>query len=154
MPTRTAFDDIVRFLRSNGWSFGIGETNSVSLMIEGARHTYPVLIRYPWEKEIIVAHVEYPFRIPEERRAAIPELIARINRGLYFASCEYDMDSGWIGFRATMLTDGSAFNPEQFSTMLAAAISVAERYAPVIDMVVSGQADAATAMKTVEGSGF
>ena len=152
MPTLTTFDDIVRFLRTNGWSFGIGETNSVSLMIEGARYTYPILIRYPWEKEIIVAYVEYPFRIPEERRAAILELTVRINRGLYFASSEYDMDSGWIGFRATMLTDGAAFNPEQFSTMLAAAISVAERYAPVFDMVISGRANAVAALKTVEGA--
>ncbi len=153
MSTRTMFDDIVRFLRSNGWSFGIGETNSVSLMIEGERHTYPVLIRYPWEKEIIVAHIEYPFRIPEKRRGAILELAARINRGLYFAACEFDADSGWTGFRATMLTDGVPFNPEQFSTMLAAAVSVAERYAPAFEAVMSGRADPIVALRSVEGGG-
>ncbi len=150
MPTRATFDDIVRYLRSNGWSFGIGETNSISLMLDGERHTYPVLIRYPWEKEIIVAYVEYPFRIPEERRRALLELAARINRGLYFASCEFDMDSGWIGFRTTMLTDGASFNPEQFSTMLATAISIAERYAPALDAVVSKRIDPANALKLVE----
>ena len=150
MATEVVFDDIVRFLRKGGWSFGIGETNSISMAVEGVRGVYSVLIRYPWEKEIIIVYVQYPFRVPEGKRHEILDLVARINHGLLFGACEYAQDTGEVRFRSTMLTDGAPFHSEQFSTMFATALSNTERYAPAFAAVLAGTEEANKAISRVE----
>jgi hypothetical protein len=130
MATEATFDDIVRYLRKEGWTFGIGDTNSISMAVEGEKTLYSVLIRFPWEKEIIIIYVRYPFRIPDTKRPEALDLAARINQGLLFGTCEYAHETGEVRFRSTMLTDGAPFHPEQFSTLLATALANAERFSP------------------------
>jgi hypothetical protein len=152
MATEVTFDDIVRLLRKDGWTFGIGEQNSITMAVEGDRWVYSVLIRYQWEKEIVVVYVQYPFHVPEEKRVEVLDLVARINLGLIFGTCEFDRNIGIIRFRSTMLTDGAPFHPEQFSTMLASALTDTERYAPAFSEVLEKTGDVDRAIALVERS--
>lgn len=150
MATHVEFDDIVKFLREQGWQFGLGERNSIRLAFEGENGEYNALILYPWEKEIIVLYVEYSFTVPETHRQDILNLVARINWGLLFGVCEYHPDQGIVRFRANMLTDDAPFNIGQFSTMVATTLSTADRYAPAFDAVLNGRLMVTEALKLVE----
>ena len=150
MATQVEFDDIVAFLRQQGWRIGLGERNSIRMVFEGDNGEYNALILYPWEKEIIVLYVEYAFRVPESRSLEILDLTARINWGLLFGVCEYHPDHGIARFRANMMTDDASFNGGQFSTMLATTLSTADRYAPAFDAVLKGRATVAEALGMVE----
>ena len=150
MATQVEFDDIVKFLRQQGWQIGLGERNSIRLAFEGDNGEYNALILYPWEKEIIILYVEYPFPVPENRREDVLNLVARINWGLLFGVCEYHPDHGIVRFRATMLTDDAPFLAGQFSTMLSTALSTVERYKPAFDAVLRDRLAVAEALKLVE----
>lgn len=150
MPTRTIFDDIVRYLRRENLHFGIGAGDALRLAIRGEHGEYAVLIHYPWEREIVVAYAEYSFRVPPEKRGEILEMAARINWGLFFGTCEYSPETGVVRFRSTMLTDDADFNAGQFGTMLSTAVADAERYAPAFDAVIAGRMTVPGALSAVE----
>lgn len=151
MTTQVKFDDMVQFLRKEGWHFGIGEHDTLSLAFEGDHGSYNAMILYPWEKEIIIMYVEYPFRIPEERRGEIMELVARVNWGLLFGVCEYHPEWAIVRFRATMLTDDAPFHATQFSTMIATVLSSTDRYAPAFDALLKDGLSVSEALALVEG---
>jgi hypothetical protein len=150
MATQVTFDDIVKFLRAQDWQFGLGERNSIRLAFAGENGEYDALLIYPWEKEIIVLYVEYPFHFPESKRPEILDLVARINWGLLFGACEYHPDHEVARFRATMLTDDAPFHAGQFSTMIATALSTADRYAPAFEAVLQGDLTVTEALELVE----
>ena len=154
MATQVQFDDIVKFLRQQGWQFGLGERNSIRLAFEGDNGEYNALLIYPWEKEIIILYVEYPFHVPENRRLDVLDLVARINWGLLFGVCEYHQDQGIARFRVTMLTDDAPFHSGQFSTMLSTALSTADRYAPAFDAVLQCRLTVCEALQLVESPPF
>ncbi|MFA6471297.1 MAG: YbjN domain-containing protein [Candidatus Latescibacterota bacterium] len=139
MASKVVFDDIVGFLRKNGWEFGIGSSQAVSLSFEGEHSVYSAYIFYPMEKEIILMYAEYPFRVPETRREEFFELVSRINWGLLFTTCEYNPETGKVRFRGTMLTDGAPFYSEQFATLLAIIWSTIDRYEPSFRAVLNGE---------------
>jgi len=150
MATRVTFDDIVKYFREQNLHFGIGASNTVSLNIKGEHEQYRVLIYYPWEREIIIAYANYPFRTPEEKRPEILELVARINWGLLFSVCECRPETGMLRFRSVMLTDEASFNSAQFTTMISTAVANAERYAIAFRAVLSGNATVPQALSLVE----
>lgn len=130
MATTVSFDDIVAYLRTTGAPFGIGSGNRIIMEAEGDHTTLNIQVVYPWEKEIIGLYAAYPVPVPADLRAHMLELAARINWGLLFAACECNPDTGIIRFRSFMLVDDAPFHREQFATMLATTISLADRYAP------------------------
>ncbi|MHB9030233.1 MAG: YbjN domain-containing protein [Candidatus Latescibacterota bacterium] len=152
MATQVTFDDVVKYFRQQDLHFGIGERNTITLTVRGENGEYQVLVYYPWEREIILTYVNYSFTVPGEKRSEILELIARINWGLLFGTCEYQPDTGILRFRSLMLTDDASLNSAQFTTMLSTAVANAERYAPAFKAVLSGKATIARALSRVEES--
>lgn len=84
MATQVTFDDIVKYFRQQDLHFGIGERNTVALTVRGDHGEYPVLVYYPWEREIVITYVSYRFTVPGEKRTEILELAARIKLGPAF----------------------------------------------------------------------
>ncbi len=150
MATQVVIDDIVKYFHRQNFAIGIGERNTISFMVEGEHGEYDVLIYYPWEREIIASYVNYSFRIQKKNRRETFELVARINWGLLFGTCECQPDTGVVRFRSIMLTDGTGFIEEQFATMLSTCVTNAERYAPAFKAVLGGKATAAQALIGVE----
>lgn len=150
MATQVVFDDIVRYLREQELHFGIGERNDIRMAIAGDHGEYGILIHYPWEREVIVVYAEYSSPIPEERRAEVLEMAARINWGLLFGTCEFHPDTGRVRFRSLMLTDDAPFHTAQFATVLSTAVANAERYAPAVKALLDGRATVVGALSLVE----
>jgi hypothetical protein len=139
MATQVIFDDIVQFLRKNGWEFGIGSNQAISLSFEGENSVYTGYIIYPMEKEIILIYAEYPFIVPESKRMEFLEFVAKINWGLLFITCEYNAENGKVRFRGSMLTDDAPFIGEQFATLLAIIWSTIDRYEPSFRSLLNGE---------------
>jgi hypothetical protein len=152
MATQVTFDDILKFLRSEGLEFGIGPKNTLALTLKTEKETYLVIIQYIWEKELIVLYVEYTFKATGRSRTELLNLAAYINWGLLFPTCEINTETGVIRFRSTMLTDDAPFYRSQFATMLATACTVAERYSPAFRAVIEGNCTAHEAIDLVRGT--
>lgn len=150
MATTVTFDDIVRLLRSGGLNFGIGTDNTVSLNIELSNGSFPVIVQFIMEKEIIVVYVNYPFKVIPDRINEIQTLISFINWGLLFSSCEYNYFKRNIRFRSTMLTDNQNFNPAQFSTVLSTCCSIADKCFPAFKAVLESGITAEEAEKLIK----
>jgi len=150
MSTKVTFDDIVNYLRKEGWSFGIGSGNNIKMNLKGKTGIFGVYISLRLEKEIITMYIEHPSVIPDDFRDEIDRFVNAINWGLHFGTCEFNTETGKIRFRSFMLIDDAPFVEAQFATMLATLFSIAEKYGIAINSVIEGKKSVEEALKEVE----
>jgi len=150
MSTKVTFDDIVNYLKKEGWSFGIGSGDNIKMNLKGKTGLFSVYVSFRREKEIITMYIEHPSVIPENFRDDIGRFVNAINWGLHFGTCEVNNETGKVRFRSFMLIDDAPFIEAQFATMLATLFSIAEKYGIALNSVIEGKKSAEEAIKEVE----
>lgn len=133
------FEDIVKYLRKSGWEFRITGTNALTSNVRGEQGVYILIVVFQRERDLIHIVVQLHDRIPPEHAAGMLRLAASINWGRDVATCDYDTHGGIVRFRTAMPVDDAAFNPAQFSSMLAAVFALAEESITAIEGLRTGR---------------
>lgn len=82
-----------------------------------------------------------PERVPAERRAAVAELLTRINYGLILGNFELDLDDGEVRFKASLA--GAAATRAEFAPLVATVHAQMDRWLPALAAVADGDTPAA-----------
>ena len=83
-----------------------------------------------------------PERVPADRRAAMAELLTRINFGLILGNFELDLDDGEIRFKASLA--GGAPTRDELTPLVVTVHAQLDRWLPALTAVADGDAPAVT----------
>ena len=81
---------------------------------------------------------QMPVVVPEDRRPAVAELIARINYGLLLGGFALDLSDGELHFRVTMPLADAELTQDQFDRLMGASLWSAQRYHKAVCRLLYG----------------
>jgi hypothetical protein len=85
-----------------------------------------------------------PERVPEERRAAVTELVSRINYGLILGNFEIDLSDGEVRFKVSADFGGAEPGEAQLKPLVATSLAQFDRWLPSLRDVIGGADPAET----------
>lgn len=74
----------------------------------------------------------YPVRVPEARRSAVAELLARINGSVWLGCFVLDARDGEVSVRTALPVDGGTLTERQLEHVFFSSLSAADRHLPGI----------------------
>ena len=120
----------------HGWVATDGFGRHGSWLLVGQAHE---------EREQAAVYCVLPERVPEGRRAAVNELLARINYGLILGNFEIDLSDGEVRFKVSADFTGSGPTAERLKPLVATALAQFDRWLPSLRAVAAGEDDPAAA---------
>ena len=87
---------------------------------------------------VLGIYVNIPVVVPEPRRAAMAETVARANLGLCLGCFDLDMSTGQLAFRTTMPIPEATITHGQFRHLLGSATVVVDGYFPAFVRLLYG----------------
>lgn len=100
--------------------------------------------------EQVIVNVSLPARVPEERRAAACEFVARANWGLAIGGFQIDLEEGTVRVRVGTDVEGGTLTTPMVHTMFSAALSTFDLYYPALMRILYADAAPAEAIREVE----
>ena len=132
-------DLIEQIASAHGWSFDRGGEDEMAIEIAGQWTEYRLF--FSWLEELCAVHFACAFEmsVPDHRRGAINELLARINERMAVGHFDLWADRGLPVFRqSTLLRGGSGASVEQVEDLVEIALAECERFFPAFQYVVWG----------------
>jgi len=80
-----------------------------------------------------------PERVPEDRRAAVNELLARINYGLILGNFEIDLSDGEVRFKVSTDFGGGEPTTAMLKPLVATSLAQFDRWLPALRGVIGGE---------------
>jgi hypothetical protein len=80
-----------------------------------------------------------PEKVPAERRAAVNELLARINYGLILGNFEIDLSDGEVRFKVSADFGGADPTTDQLKPLVATSLAQFDRWLPALRAVIGGE---------------
>ena len=138
-------------LEAGGWtSYEREEEGVVTYAIRGRRAGYDGVVVANEEARFLSAYCVFAPRVPEARRAAMLEAIARANFGLHTGAFEIDLADGELRFRDGLLARGTEVPTRMMADMISFGAFVCDRYHDALMGVAFGGAEPAAAIAEVE----
>ncbi len=92
-----------------------------------------------------------PKHTEEAHRAAMAELLTRINYGLTIGNFEMNYEHGEVRYRTSLDLEGSEVAPTLIRQLLYANLSTVSRYIGLVERVAAGEASPVEALATLRG---
>jgi hypothetical protein len=122
-------DQLCGYLGEDGFGYGLREDGTaIETGFRGRTGAFRLVIFIREEPALLGLLVRLPEIVPEPKRPAMAEAIARANYALALGCFELDVSDGEIDFRVSMPTPGGALTQEQFRSLLGAAMWTTDRY--------------------------
>ena len=86
----------------------------------------------------LLIYAYFPVRVPEARRAAVADLLARINHSIWLGSMAIDHRDGEVSVRTAMPVDDGSFTEAQLEHLFFCTLNVADRRLPGVCAVAFG----------------
>lgn len=138
-------------LEAGGWtSYEREEEGVVTYAIRGRRAGYDGVVVANEEARFLSAYCVFAPRVPEARRAAMLEAIARANFGLHTGAFEMDLDDGELRFRDGANLGRHLPSVSMVRDLIRFAIFMCDRYHDALMGVAFGGAEPAAAIAAVE----
>ena len=140
-------DLIEQIASARGWSFDRRGDGDAAVEIVGGWTDYRLF--FSWLDDLCALHFACGFELRPApgRRAAVNDLLARVNEKLAVGHFDLWSDEGLLVFRQTILFRGIACaSVAQFEDLFEIAVSECERFYPAFHHVVWGGKDAAEAV--------
>ena len=140
----TVFDAAREFLADSGLRFAdIGESIEITVVDPVGK----------WTATLIEAHgcfvcsTVYPLNVPAPRRAAMAELLARLNYGLLIGNWEMDFRDGEVRYRTSVPARSCLFTADLARDLAYTNFGTFGRAWPMLTAVLSGAATPAAAVE-------
>lgn len=115
---------------------------------------WPLLLVVPQASRRVLFYSVWPDRVPEERRAAVMEVVARVNDGLLSGAAEISIDDGDLRIRTSAIFGEAEPRPLLFEAVVRETLddnlALAARYFPVFDAVITNGAEPAASVARAE----
>ena len=151
MSVTPLIDVAIAALEANGWSYEHDATGAAAVYtIHGARAAYEGVVVTTEEARFLTTYCVYASRVPEARRAAMLEAIARANFGLHTGAFELCLDDGELRFRDGLIARDSELPLRFMRDMISFSSFICDRYHDALMSVAFGDAEPAAAIAVVE----
>ncbi|MCL5996332.1 MAG: YbjN domain-containing protein [Chloroflexi bacterium] len=138
------------FLNSERWAHDILAGQLVHRVFYQGDHARLICFAQAREEEQQLVFYSYcPETVPEDRRTAMAEFIARANYGLVLGNLELDFEDGELRFKTSIDVEGTELSPELIRPVLYANVLTMDQYTPAIMTVICGEATPAEAAATL-----
>lgn len=102
------------------------------------------------ESDLTMCFVYLPVQVPEDRRAAVAELICRLNYRFHVGHLDLDFNDGEVRFRQSIDMEGGELTETMISNMIYTALGTCDDYFAVIMSVAFGGKNAMEALQEPE----
>ena len=125
------------------------EHQTVRLLIQGDAAHWKTYLRVLNGRQIAIYSTP-DLRVPEDRRVAMAELIARANFGIVLGNFELDFSDGEIRYKTSIDSGGEQFDPAILLHLLNANLANTNRYVAGIMGVAFGELSPEEAVRRCE----
>ena len=148
---KSLFECVAGYLDTNDWNYTANEEKkffSMGCHLKDANVRVLMDVSESADWRQVLVYVVFPVFIPEHRRIAVTESLARINYALTFGNLEMDLKDGEVRVRTTVESNG-ALGDAMIDRVLNSALGVANRYLAPIIAVAFGNAAPDTVLDLV-----
>jgi hypothetical protein len=141
------------YLAEQGWSFARLEGRpTLQLKFTGANGEWLCYAQAREAERQLLFYSVFPTNAPEERRAALAELLTRANFGLYLGNFEMDWDDGEIRFKTSVAVESAELTPALVKQVVEPNLRITNKYFPAIRAVAEGESSPIEAIATAEAA--
>jgi len=140
VPVMPLFERTAGYLDANDWHYTAHEDKtyfSAQCRIKDASVRVILDVDESEEWQRVLVYSCFPVYVPELRRSAVAEAIARINYGLAFGNLEVDLADGEVRVRTVIESDGAISDP-MIERTLTSNLGTADRFFSPILAVAFG----------------
>ncbi len=155
--TENPIDLVEEFVAANSWQFNRFDPDEMMADVKGKWCQYK--LHFLWREDLNALYFSAALddAIPENRRAAVYELLAHMNEKMWMGHFEICHEEMAIAFRQTCLMRGQfAASFEQIEDLVDIALAECDRFFPAIQHVIQGgkHAEEALLMSLVDVAGM
>ena len=152
MSETPLIDVAIAAIEARGWSYQRdGDASAIAYPVRGERAMYEGVVATTEEARFLTFYCAFASRVPDARRPAMLEAIARANYGLQTGAFEMGLDDGVLRFRDGAIVKGSEFLPRMLRDMIAFCGFVCDRYYEALMAVAFDGKEPAGAIEEVDG---
>lgn len=135
---------VAEFLDQRGWPYDQDpEHDTLHFPFQGDDERWQCFA-HAWEDQHRLAvYSVCPFNLPQERRQAAAELVARVNYGLVIGNVELDLDDGQVRYKTSIDVEGAHLEAPLVQQLIFANLHGMNAYLPAFTAIV----DAHTSVK-------
>jgi len=142
---------IVNFFTEDDWSFTkIQGSPVLQMAFQGKNGRWTCYAKARTEKAQFVFYSICPLNVPESKRLAIAEFIARANYGTIIGNFELDFVSGEIRYKTSIDVESSTLTFPQIKQLVYTNVMMMDEYLPGIMSVIDGGVEARDAIAQIE----
>lgn len=147
-----AYENAQQFLQVDGWfPDDIEGLTAYTCRYVGTNAEFRVVCHINVELQQIYVYVIFAEFVPEDRRAAVAELITRANYGLRIGNFEMDFRDGEIRYKASLDFEDVNLTHPLMKNLFYPAVQTADRYHSSLVRVAFAGADPQQVIGEVEG---
>ena len=130
------------------WEFDRIAEDQIAMAVEGQWRTYSITLAWSAYDETLRLICTYEMEPPEERLAAVYDLLNRVNDMCLSGSFTWWAEQKMMVYRYGLILSGEQIaGPEQVDTMIRAAVSACERFYPAFQLVTWGDRSPADSLQ-------
>jgi hypothetical protein len=140
--------DIVEHIAEHHeWDFDRVGDDQIAMAVEGQWRTYSITLAWSGYDETLRLICTFEMEPPEERLPAVYETLNRTNDMCWAGAFTYWAEQRLMVYRyGLVLAGGQMAGPEQIDTLIASAVTSAERFYPAFQLVAWGDQSPESAM--------
>lgn len=136
--TRNPIDLVERLVNDNEWAFERLNDREIAVEVPGRWCGHSLY--FNWRDDVGAMHFTcaFDFRVPENKRAALYELLCRINEKMWIGHFGLWPEEGLPMFRHALLLREASLSGDQLESLVDQALSECERFYPAFQFLVWG----------------
>lgn len=137
--TINPLDVLEELVSANDWAFDRHSECELVFDVGGRWCGYHVYVVWDRQLHAVFFSCQLDLRVPETRRGAVFEMLARINEKLWLGHFDYISEEATTMYRhAVPLRGGPGLSAEQLEDLVDVALDECERFYPALQLVVWG----------------
>jgi hypothetical protein len=142
----TLFERVQQFFSDESWPAEVVEPATLKLEWRGENAEWICIARVREAYGQVMFYSLAPFTVPEEHRAAIAELLMRINGRIVAGNLEIDLRDGELRYRTSFDVGPDGHDaldiPAMVGRLVGANVKIMDHYLPAVIAVLNGEAPA------------
>jgi hypothetical protein len=137
-------------LDGRGWEYQLRGPNLLNSRVRNGRFAFDLLFLAEEEAREVCCGAVFTTRVPESRRMAVVEALARANWGLSVGNFEMDFSDGEVRFRTGVALSDGELTPGMVEAMLQTVLGTSEFYHDAVMRVAFGEVEPGVAIGEAE----
>jgi hypothetical protein len=138
-------DAVAAYLAARDWPSEVGDDGTAVLAGGGEAGEWPVVFTPLEDAQQLLVHSVIQEAVPRDRLDATARYLTRANFGLVLGNFELDLDDGEVRYKTSIDVEDDAISDALIDHLVAASITVTDRYLPGLRAVIGGADPDATA---------